>query len=187
MAGIDIGAGGGGGGRRSLDSELNMVPMIDLLMCLICFLLITAVWSTVTRLGMRADVPGQHDGVTVPSEPRLHVTVDGDHFVLAWRQDKTVISTVQVPMTSVVRGDGRAAMSSYPELAAAIEREWKAQGSHRDPSDPRADVAVVHCDDRAPYSQIVAVIDAVYRTQRAFPGGGKAVSPAMTVTFATGG
>jgi biopolymer transport protein ExbD len=186
MAGIDLG-GGAGGGRKSVDSELNMVPMIDLLMCLICFLLITAVWSTMTRLGMRGDVPGQGDEITVPSEPKLHVTIEGERFVLTWRQDKTVVSSVEVPMSRVVRGEGRQATTSYPELAAAIEREWRAQGSHRDPGDPRADVAIVHCDDRAPYGQIVAVIDAVYRTQRTFPGGGKTAAPAMWVTFATGG
>ncbi len=31
MAGVDV-AGLGGGRRRSLDSEINMIPMIDLLM-----------------------------------------------------------------------------------------------------------------------------------------------------------
>ena len=35
----------GRGARRSVDFELNMVPMIDLLMVTISFLLITAVWS----------------------------------------------------------------------------------------------------------------------------------------------
>lgn len=47
MAGINVD--GGGGGRRSLDSELNRLPMIDLLMVTISFLLITAVWSGMAR------------------------------------------------------------------------------------------------------------------------------------------
>ena len=32
------------GKRKTLDAELNLVPFIDLLVCCICFLLLTAVW-----------------------------------------------------------------------------------------------------------------------------------------------
>ena len=41
MGGVDVG--GGGGGRRQTDSEINMIPFIDLLLVTISFLLITAV------------------------------------------------------------------------------------------------------------------------------------------------
>jgi biopolymer transport protein ExbD len=33
-----------GGGRKSVDTQVNMVPMIDLLISVIAFLLMTAVW-----------------------------------------------------------------------------------------------------------------------------------------------
>ena len=56
MAGVSVG--GGGGGRRSLDSEINMIPFIDLLMVTIAFLLITAVWSHMARVNADAQVPG---------------------------------------------------------------------------------------------------------------------------------
>ncbi|MCC2678286.1 MAG: biopolymer transporter ExbD [Pseudobdellovibrio sp.] len=42
------GGGGGGGGKRSANAEINLVPYIDLLSTLICFLLITAVWQQVS-------------------------------------------------------------------------------------------------------------------------------------------
>ena len=41
------GGGGGGGDKRSANAEINLVPYIDLLSTLICFLLITAVWQQV--------------------------------------------------------------------------------------------------------------------------------------------
>ncbi|MCK5800875.1 MAG: biopolymer transporter ExbD, partial [Deltaproteobacteria bacterium] len=41
---------GGGGGKKSLDAELNLVPFIDLLVCCICFLLITAVWTQMANI-----------------------------------------------------------------------------------------------------------------------------------------
>jgi len=57
MGGIDVG-GGGAGKRKSLDSEINMIPMIDLLMVTISFLLITAVWTHMARINADAQVPG---------------------------------------------------------------------------------------------------------------------------------
>lgn len=41
---------GGKGGKKPLDAELNLVPFIDLLVCCICFLLITAVWTQMARI-----------------------------------------------------------------------------------------------------------------------------------------
>ena len=56
MGGVSVES--GGGGRRSLDSEINMIPMIDLLMVTISFLLITAVWTHMARINADAQVPG---------------------------------------------------------------------------------------------------------------------------------
>jgi len=56
MAGIDVG--GGGHGRRSVNQELPLVPFIDFLLCLVMFLLVTAVWSQMARLNADAQVPG---------------------------------------------------------------------------------------------------------------------------------
>jgi len=57
MGGVDLGT-GGGGKRKSVDSEINMIPMIDLLMVTISFLLITAVWTHMARINADAQVPG---------------------------------------------------------------------------------------------------------------------------------
>jgi biopolymer transport protein TolR len=52
------GGGGGGGGKRSANAEINLVPYIDLLSTLICFLLITAVWQQVSVISTNsAPVP----------------------------------------------------------------------------------------------------------------------------------
>lgn len=50
------------GGKKSLDAELNLVPFIDLLSCLISFLLITAVWTQISAVrvaqtGQLSDAP----------------------------------------------------------------------------------------------------------------------------------
>ena len=47
MAGVDV---GGGRGKRRVNADLNMIPFIDLLMVTVAFLLITAVWTTNSRI-----------------------------------------------------------------------------------------------------------------------------------------
>ena len=187
MGGVNVES-GGKGGRRSLDSEINMIPMIDLLMCLICFLLITAVWSTMSRLNADAQVPGpprDTEQVNQEPQPMLHVTIQGDEkFILSWRKGGAVVSTVDVARQPVTVGEGRNAQVRYPDLAKKISEEWKANGSHRDPSDKKMDQSVLHCDNKTPYKEIIAVIDAVYQAKRPFPGGGDKLYPAMNVTFA---
>ncbi|MBK6848778.1 MAG: biopolymer transporter ExbD [Proteobacteria bacterium] len=48
--GVSIESAGGRGGKKSLNAELNLVPFIDLLVCCICFLLITAAWSAMSSM-----------------------------------------------------------------------------------------------------------------------------------------
>ena len=187
MGGVNVE--GGKGGRRSLDSEVNMIPMIDLLMCLICFLLITAVWSTMSRLNADAQVPGPPRESPIDDkepQPMLHVTIQGDEkFVLSWRKGGAVVTTVELPRKPITVGEGNSAQIRFPDLAEKVTTEWKANGSHRDPTDKKMDQAVLHCDNKTPYKEIIAVIDAVYQAKREFPGGGAGkLYPAMNVTFA---
>ena len=101
MGGIDVG-GGGGKGRRSLDSDVNMIPMIDLLMVTIAFLLINAVWTHMSRINADAQVPGppRPDEEVIKTEPEKVLNIEmrsQDKFVLIWKQAGTVISTIDVP------------------------------------------------------------------------------------------
>src|SRR5471030_1254391 len=92
---------GGKGGRRSMDSEINMIPMIDLLMVTISFLLITAVWTQMSRIEANAQVPGPPQPCAdseccvnkdCPQEKKLHVsTMDGQKFLLQWKVGGAVV------------------------------------------------------------------------------------------------
>src|SRR5512140_2565306 len=100
MGGVDTG-GGGKGGKRSVDQEINMIPMIDLLMVTIAFLLITAVWSSMARMNADAQVPGPPSPIVDPPvdvEKRLHVEMrEPEKFLLVWKQGATVVNTIEVP------------------------------------------------------------------------------------------
>jgi biopolymer transport protein ExbD len=49
------------GGKKSLSADLNLVPYIDLLTCMVAFLLITAVWTQLAQLAVQQRVPGEGD------------------------------------------------------------------------------------------------------------------------------
>src|SRR3954453_20824440 len=99
MGGVSVDS--GGGGRRQTDTEINMIPMIDLLMVTISFLLITAVWVQSSRIDANANVPGtdstppcEQAGGPCKPEARLHVqTTDPSKFLLVWKEGPTVVRT----------------------------------------------------------------------------------------------
>jgi biopolymer transport protein ExbD len=162
MAGIDIG--GGGGRKRATNSDINMIPFIDLLMCTIAFLLITAVWVTTSRVELDAQVPGEVKPGEVQAEERtLHVDVRENDFVLQWKHGKTLLSETAVPRTGVEIAPG---VTRYPELAKALEKAWHENREHFDPNDKNRDRLVLHSDDRAPFRDLVAVLDAANATKR---------------------
>lgn len=169
-------------GRRGVDSEVNLIPMIDLLVCCLSFLLITAVWSHSARVEARGDEPG--NGIR-PSEPEkmLHVDMRGDRsFKLSWMVGQTVVSTSEVERQALQVGpDG--SVPRYPDLARKIQQEWVAQGNHRNPNDRTLDHAVVHTGMNTPYEEIIATIDAVYSQKRPMDGAGDPVA-AFRVGFA---
>ena len=166
-----------------------MIPMIDLLMVTISFLLITAVWSHMARLNADAQVPGPprptEEMQKIEPEKQLHIEMRGaDKFVLIWKQAGTVISTVDVPRKDVVEKEGSVRVVRFPDLASKIESEWKTVGTHRDPTDKKLDQAILHTDNETPYGAIIGVIDAVYQVHRPFAAGGKTENvPAFNVTF----
>lgn len=75
---------GGKGGRRSLNSDINMIPMIDLLIVSISFLLLTAVWTQLSRLNVMQQMPGQVNPEDQPPEERvrLFLKINEDGFLL---------------------------------------------------------------------------------------------------------
>ena len=187
MAGVDVGS--EGSRKRATNSDINMIPFIDLLMVTIAFLLITAVWVTNSRINADAQVPGQDgckEGCPSVTEKTLHLSVNENDFALSWRQAGTVLTEVHIPKSSVEVGDTENKMLRYPDLAKAISKEWGERGGHVDPSDKKPDQAVLHTDNRTPFRELVAVLDAINGTRRdlKLADGSTAKVPAFNATFA---
>jgi biopolymer transport protein ExbD len=189
MGGVDVG-GGGGGKRKSLDSDINMIPMIDLLMVTISFLLITAVWTHMSRINADAQVPGPPrpdvEQEKVEPEKQLHVMMQSeDKFVLVWKQGSTTVDQIDVPRKDVVIHAGNQDVVRFPDLAVKIESEWKAKGQHSNPTDRKLDQAILHTDNKTEFRYLIGVIDAIYQTHRDMNLGTKTEKmPAFNITFA---
>jgi len=170
MGGVDVGE-SGGKKKRSTNSEVNMIPFIDLLMCTIAFLLITAVWVTNSRMNADAQVPGPPDPQKElnPQTPEkvLHLHIGENEFALVWKQGATVISENKVPKTPVELDSGEGGkVLRFPDLAKKIEDEWKQQKGHFDVADRKLDQCTLYSDNRTPFRELVGVIDALYAPKR---------------------
>ncbi len=60
MGGVSVDT-GGKGGKKSLDADLNLVPYIDLLMTIMTFLIMTAVWTQIAMLEVQNAQSGPPD------------------------------------------------------------------------------------------------------------------------------
>jgi biopolymer transport protein ExbD len=189
MAGVDVGE--SGGRKRATNSDINMIPFIDLLMCTIAFLLITAVWVTNSRINADAQVPSDkpcNDGSCEQhTERTLHLTVGENEFAFTWRAGSTVVSEFKMPKNPVEVGDKGRTVATYPDLAKALAKEWDREKVHFDPSDRKRDQVVLHTDNRAPFRDIVAVLDAIQSVKREMksPDGQVAKIAAFNTTFSS--
>ena len=136
--------GGGGDRKKPLHAELNLVPYIDLLTCMVAFLLITAVWTQLARLEVQQRGQGDADSPAVVDEMRVAVTVHSEGFNLIVKDD-------QKPIPLKAEGAGRSL--DY----ARLEDELKAV-KRRFPD--KTDVQIIS-EDRIHFDTLVKTMDAV--------------------------
>lgn len=149
MAGVAVDS--GSGKRRPVDMEINMVPMIDLLMVTVSFLLITAVWTHMSRMDATTRVPGPADPTSAPAEQvaRIHVAVPSHEspFVLSVKRGTEVLATANVPRERVAEISAK-----LEDLESGHAIELASADSH---------IVVLHTDDELRYADMIAVMDAI--------------------------
>jgi biopolymer transport protein ExbD len=140
---------GGGGGRkkkRALDANVNVVPAIDLLSCCITFLLVTAVWTQISRL--QATPMG--NGESPETEPQKTLTVTltiGDRgYVLA----TSAGPQVEIPVA------GRTSDGAVKYDVKGLEERLKKLKAEF----PDQSAITVAADDAVVYAELVHAIDA---------------------------
>lgn len=136
-----MGASGlGGGGKRNANVELNLVPFIDLLSTLICFLLITAVWQQINVLSTNTGATTTSDNPAPPDEKKveLNVSLLLDHLEVSEGQRSMKFPHIQ----------------GEPDYASLLRvlADWKTRYPNR--SD-----LLLFTDSQAPYKQLIKLMD----------------------------
>ncbi len=88
--------GGGASGKGGVaDASLNVVPFIDLLACTICFLLISAVWTSMSRIDVDQALPKaskQKNPEPPKPEPKINVAITPTGYLVnLWEADKMAV------------------------------------------------------------------------------------------------
>ncbi|HSS38372.1 MAG TPA: biopolymer transporter ExbD [Polyangia bacterium] len=78
----------GRGRRKEVNAELLLVPYIDLLTCMVAFLLITAVWTQLARLQVQQRGQGEAGGVDATPQLKMAVMVHSNGFVIVVDQNQ---------------------------------------------------------------------------------------------------
>lgn len=141
MGGINMG--GGHGGKKSVDSEIPLVPFIDLLLCCVMFLLVTAVWNQLARLDANQQQPGQQAPNEPPPEEKIKVIlqVQASGFVLA----SSAGDRIEIPKS----GD----TYDMEQLREKLQERKRLEPNRKD--------LVVAPEDGVQYKDVVASMDMV--------------------------
>ena len=156
MGGVSVDS-GGKGDKKSVDAPVNMVPMIDLLICCIAFLLMTAVWV--------------QTGAVQASQPRGAPAPDSPPNPEQQDQLKIQISPtgLQVGVNAAdMRQIGRTPQR-FTELKTLLEARRQANQQNRE--------VWLQPDGAVEYSEIIAVMDTVYEVY------GSAARGEVTIRF----
>jgi biopolymer transport protein ExbD len=91
----------GKGGKKALDANINLVPYIDMLMTIMTFLMMTAVWTQIAMLEVQNASGGPEDQQTEPDPDRPKAVL-----VLASKDSITVQEEGAEPRTFPATADG---------------------------------------------------------------------------------
>ncbi len=133
---------GGKGGRKSVDQNINMVPFIDLLVSLIAFLLMTAVW--VQSGTLEAQQPA--GAPTADSQPQPDQQEQLKIFV---RPNELAVGLSQADTQNIPNGP-----TQWDTLRAKLREKRNANRQQRE--------VWISPDSAVNYNTIVRVMDVVY-------------------------
>lgn len=136
----------GKGAKKGVNGEINLVPFIDLLSCLISFLLMTAVWTQVSTLqvsqtgGLSSETKEDKNENT--TDVRVTMTDRGYVFVAAGTQ-------VEIPKTTI---DGRLGYdtNTLVEKLKVIKNQF-----------PEQRAVTVASEDATLYEDLVHTVDVI--------------------------
>jgi len=146
---------GGKGRGKSMNADLNLVPFIDFLSCLLAFLMITAVWSEIAALEQEQAVSNNAPPPETDEKPApmlvVHISKDR---VRATRDEKDTNNppfASSKPLREARDPKDKAIPEHMVKLREWLERDRAAY--------PKEDVVTVYTEDGVPYADMIEVLD----------------------------
>lgn len=138
MASISVG--GGHGGKKAVDADIPLIPFIDLLLCCVMFLLVTAVWNRLASVDVSQQVPSPNAPAdTPPPEISYYLQVTHAGYTLA----STAGDRIEIPLN----GD-------------AYDRDTlRTRLQERRAADPSRHDIIVSPEDGVHYEDVIAGMD----------------------------
>lgn len=134
-----IAVGGGGSRKKSVDAEIPLIPFIDLLLCCVMFLLVSAVWTQLGALQANQQVPGD----TADSVAALDV-------------EKVVL---QVTPTGYAVGSTLGELTRVPKNGDAYDQEALATVLEGQYGVARTSDLIIAPEDGVRFDEIIAAMD----------------------------
>ena len=133
---------GGKGRGKNLNVDLNLVPFIDFMSCLIAFLMIAAVWTQISALQVEQNISPPDPNVEIPDPPpppplTVHVRGDG-HFICRKVEEGTNIPKIGETY-------------DYTKLDELMRKDHETY--------PDQTMIVINTDDGVPYEEMIKVLD----------------------------
>ncbi|MFZ5479405.1 MAG: ExbD/TolR family protein [Myxococcota bacterium] len=133
---------GGKGRGKNMNVDLNLVPFIDFLSCLIAFLMIAAVWTQIASLDVEQNISPPNPNEPPPDEPPtppLTVHVRGDGMWIA----RKVEEGINIPKIGETY--------DYTKLEELMNKDHE--------TFPTEEMVVINTDDGVAYEEMIKVLD----------------------------
>lgn len=178
--GVSVDTGGKGRGK-SQNVDLNLVPFIDFLSCLLAFLMMTAVWSEITAIEheqLVSETPQVPEAPPDPPPPpplTVHVTSEG-YQIFRKPEDMTTDApnhiVPKIDATDEKLADANHKQFDYAKIEELVKKDRETY--------PDEKMVVINTDHGVPYEEMIKVLDItrVYKyPQSALAGGPAAANP----------
>ncbi len=107
-----------------MDAELNLVPFIDMMSCLLSFLMLTVVWNRLAKIDIDNPLPKASTAPATPQDPPKDIAMFVDHsgFAIMVANDDPVKPFVKTPIILLREADGQLPFLKLKESLAGLQK-----------------------------------------------------------------
>ena len=136
--------------KKELNFELNILPVLDILSVLICFLLLTAVWLQLGTIDTKQAI-GDNSTAGAKNPPSLWLTLQKDGTVQLSLRDVPHAKNLEDRVAKTTAGVNWTSLDSKLQ---ALRTQW-----------PDLKTSIVRPEARASYGDVIRIMDQLKKNQ----------------------